>query len=121
MFFSSALPPPCSRTGFTKSVVIIEGDHSHPSIVPCRRLGAIVLLGPPSDAKMLLAANLPRASTILALFATEQECMRISDDGPATGQAVMLRDQVLTREIVSNMTVVLALADYTIVAVGNSA
>jgi hypothetical protein len=59
-----------------RSVVIIEPNRNHPAVDLCRRIGAIVLFGEPDDARMLLAANLPVASVVLALFLEERECVR---------------------------------------------
>jgi hypothetical protein len=60
-----------------KTVVVVEANSNHPSSDPCRQLGAVVLFGDPTEAKTLLAANLPKATTLLALFEEEGECVRI--------------------------------------------
>jgi len=60
------------------TVVVVEAVRSHPSVEQCRRAGAVVLFGEPSDVSTLLAAKLPRATAILALFGDERECVRIA-------------------------------------------
>ncbi len=59
-----------------RTVVVIEPNRNHPAIDQCRRIGAIILFGEPDDSRMLLCANLPVASTVLALFLDERDCVR---------------------------------------------
>lgn len=58
--------------------MVLEADRQHPAIALCRRLGAVVLFGEPSETKMLLAARLPKAKAVLALFGEESDCIRIA-------------------------------------------
>jgi voltage-gated potassium channel Kch len=61
-----------------RTVVVIEPNRAHPAAEQCRRLGAVVLFGQPDHTETLLAANLPRASALLALFLDERDCVRIA-------------------------------------------
>ena len=60
------------------SVVVIEPNRNHPAADECGRSGAVVLFGEPEDPRMLRAANLPYASTILALLLDEAGCIRVA-------------------------------------------
>ena len=59
-----------------RTVVVIEPNRNHPAIEECRGLGAVVLFGEPDDSRALLRGNLTVASTLLALFLEERECVR---------------------------------------------
>lgn len=61
-----------------RTVVIVEANRQHPAIDHCRRLGAVVLFGEPTEAKMLRTANLVRARAVLALFGDEGACVRVA-------------------------------------------
>jgi voltage-gated potassium channel Kch len=74
-----------------RTVVVIEPDRNHPAVDQCRRIGAIVLFGEPDDPRMLLAANLPVASVVLALFVEERVCVRT-----ATAAYQVLRSEEAT-------------------------
>jgi hypothetical protein len=60
------------------TVVVIEADRNHPAVEQCREMAAIVLFGEPDEERQLLAAKLRSASTVLALFAGEEQCVRIA-------------------------------------------
>jgi len=59
-----------------RTVVVVEPNRNHPAVEQCRRLGAVVLFGEPDDARMLRAANLSKATAVLALFLEERDCVR---------------------------------------------
>jgi hypothetical protein len=74
-----------------RTVVVIEPNRNHPAVDQCRRTGAIILFGEPDEPRMLLAANLPVASVVLALFPDERECV-----GTATAAYRVLHSEKVT-------------------------
>jgi hypothetical protein len=56
-----------------KSVVIIEPDANHPSVLSCKNEGAVVLIGSPNEPSMLKRARIRRAESVVLLSGTDRE------------------------------------------------
>lgn len=59
--------------GRGKRVVVVEAQENHPDLGTCRELGAIVLVGSPTDRWVLAQARVDRAATLLSLYLEDAE------------------------------------------------
>lgn len=61
--------------GRGQRVVVIEAQEQHPDLGTSRRLGAIVLIGSPTDPWLLGQAGVDRAATLLSLCQEDAACI----------------------------------------------